>query len=146
VFSCIAIVSFIFYGWNTHCSRSIKIKDILLSFCRNKQYQIYSKVSVQTCANRWRHMEHSYGFSPVCVHTCANRWRHTEHSYGFSPVCVLKDWISFWVHLLDHERNGQTGKSMKRASASWVICQFKHCVHDPINAPRMKFNPYIYIL
>jgi len=47
-------------------------------------------------------------------------------------VCLLlKDWISFWVHLLDHERNGQTGKSMKRA---------------PINTPRMKFNPYIYIL
>jgi len=59
---------------------------------------------------------------------------------------TIKDWISFWVHLLDHERNGQTGKSMKRASASWVICQFEHCVHDPINAPRMKFNPYIYIL
>ena len=58
----------------------------------------------------------------------------------------IKDWISFWVHLLDHERNGQTGKSTKRASASWVICQFEHCVHDPINAPRMKFNPYIYIL
>jgi len=32
------------------------------------------------------------------------------------------------------------------SSASWVICQFDHCVHDPINAPRMKFNPYIYIL
>jgi len=29
---------------------------------------------------------------------------------------------------------------------SWVICQFDHCVHYPINAPRMKFNPYIYIL
>jgi len=29
---------------------------------------------------------------------------------------------------------------------AWVICQFDHCVHDPINAPRMKFNPYIYIL
>ena len=32
------------------------------------------------------------------------------------------------------------------ASASWVICQFDHCVLDPINAPRIKFNPYIYIL
>jgi len=29
----------------------------------------------------------------------------------------LKDYISFWVHLCDHERNGQTGKSMKRASS-----------------------------
>ena len=28
----------------------------------------------------------------------------------------IKDWISFWVHLWDHERNGQTGKSMKRAN------------------------------
>ena len=36
------------------------------------------------------------------------------------------------MHLLDHERNGQTGKSIKRATASWVICQFEHCVHDPI--------------
>jgi len=56
----------------------------------------------------------------------------------------IKDWISFWVHLWDHECNGQTGKSVKRAS--WVICQFDHCVYDPKHAPRIKFNPYINIL
>ena len=37
-------------------------------------------------------------------------------------------------------------KNLCVTSASWVICQFEHCVHDPINAPRMKLNPYIYIL
>jgi len=73
-------------------------------------------------------------------------WTLNPSKLESNTFLVFKDWISFWVHLLDHERNGQTGKFMKRASASWVICQFEHCVHDPINAPRMKFNPYIYIL
>ena len=36
----------------------------------------------------------------------------------FCCDAVFKDWISFLVHLWDHERNGQTGKSMKRACTS----------------------------
>jgi len=36
-------------------------------------------------------------------------------AYFFIKECKYKDWISFWVHLLDHERNVQTGKlPMKR--------------------------------
>ena len=33
--------------------------------------------------------------------------------------------ISFWVHLLDHERNGQTGKYMKRAR-NFILGAFMH--------------------
>jgi len=31
-------------------------------------------------------------------------------------VTLIKDWISFWFRWGDPERNGKTGKSMKRAS------------------------------
>jgi len=42
----------------------------------------------------------------------------SQHS-NYNILCTaFKDWISFWVHLLDHERNGQTGKSMKRSQHS----------------------------
>jgi len=34
---------------------------------------------------------------------------------------LLKDWISFWVKLLDHKRNGQTGKSMKLATLKVLV-------------------------
>jgi len=44
--------------------------------------------------------------------------KKTEHkgqdmTFYFEECDLFKDWISFWLHLWDHERNGQTGKSMK---------------------------------
>ena len=33
-------------------------------------------------------------------------------NYLEEKFASLKDLISFWVHLLDHERNSQTGKAL----------------------------------
>ena len=47
------------------------------------------------------------GFVRYCTVniTITNLTRYYRTVY----ISVIKDWISFWVHLLDHERNGQTG-------------------------------------
>ena len=48
------------------------------------------------------------------VHICIHGAKLLKHEH-YETKKLFKDRISFCVHLWDHERNGQTGKSIMNA-------------------------------
>jgi len=59
-----------------------------------------------------------------------------------TKLSSIKDWFSCWVHLVDHERNGQTGKSMKRFMGNlpvWPLRSWSNkCTQNKIQYPWIK--------